>query len=685
MLTRLRKRKLSDAMQFPNKKRKVHIEEDSGSGSVTGSEEGSGSGSGSDSEEEFELASDTEDTNPFVSAIMNKLANLDLDYPLLNNILKKESKEHRSYNYKPLFKKLRDLKKGKCDIYLSDILSLKIDDTTMFTLISRFTEIQSLGSKNPIRKNYLIESLNKDVLFYKNSAVADVLSFNVTPNDITSLKCIPPYKKRELLKKLIYINNIESPIKFILQDTLKQQIKVYKELNGNNTPVDYSIESIAKLNMHDNDKLKAIDLYVNYSDTIDESIKQHAFNKLDSFVRTNTIGTSISTKDFIGLEKRLENKYNFCSTNLKYKILSLSKKGVPEDIIYTLYKQYKHLLSLNTDSDDFNIKKHQLELQLKLPLENTSKPKLGSSKKHKHYLKNISLAFQKSIYKNFKPKSRILEFICNELTGNKNGNMKLLLVGKPGTGKTKICKCVGKAIGRPVIKISGGSLFDITRLKGNRACWLGSNIGIIASKISEFGTKKIIIIVDEFDKVPSGKIANFWMDILDNEQNTEFIDDHIPEIPIDLSQVIFFFTANDISGIPSPLLDRLDIIRFDDHTFDDKLTIIRDYKLPEAIDASPFDKDDIVYDSNSVRYLINKLSNFGFNSIRNINDHIDTILRRLNFINTTHGLSIPSCKSFYIKDLSFPCYLGKELLDKILCDLVHNSSSAGNVINSIYS
>ncbi|MDD7964882.1 endopeptidase La [Actinomycetospora lemnae] len=184
----------------------------------------------------------------------------------------------------------------------------------------------------------------------------------------------------------------------------------------------------------------------------------------------------------------------------------------------------------------------------------------------------------------------------------------LTLVGPPGTGKTSIGESVARAMGRRFVRMSLGGVRDEAEIRGHRRTYVGALPGRLVRALRDAGTMNPVILLDEVDKVGAdwrGDPSAALLEVLDPAQNHAFRD-HYLDVEIDLSQVVFLATANQLDTIPGPLLDRMEVISFDGYTVEEKVAIARDHLLPRQIRGAGLTVDDVTADESALRLVVSE-------------------------------------------------------------------------------
>ncbi|RKT15938.1 ATP-dependent Lon protease [Streptomyces sp. 1114.5] len=235
-------------------------------------------------------------------------------------------------------------------------------------------------------------------------------------------------------------------------------------------------------------------------------------------------------------------------------------------------------------------------------------------------------------------KDRIVEYLAVRkrradqglgLVGGRRGGAVLALVGPPGVGKTSLGESVARAMGRSFVRVALGGVRDEAEIRGHRRTYVGAQPGRLVRAIKEAGSMNPVVLLDEIDKVGSdyrGDPAAALLEVLDPAQNHTFRD-HYLEVELDLSDVVFLATANVLEAIPEPLLDRMELVRLDGYTEDEKVVIARDHLLPRQLEKAGLGGEQVSVDEEALRRLAGEYTREA--GVRNLERSIARVLRKI--------------------------------------------------------
>src|SRR5699024_545640 len=271
-----------------------------------------------------------------------------------------------------------------------------------------------------------------------------------------------------------------------------------------------------------------------------------------------------------------------------------ASKEVKEKVL----EEIKRFRSVGSNSSESAVVRGYIETLLAMPWDKMSRDNQNIEK-----AKEI---LQADHYGLEKVKERILEFLAVRALTRKGESPILCLIGPPGTGKTSIARSVARALNKKYVRICLGGVRDEAEIRGHRRTYVGAMPGRIASGLKQAGVKNPLMLLDEIDKVSSdykGDTSSALLEVLDSEQNNKFTDHYI-EIPLDLSEVLFIATANDVQTIPRPLLDRMEIIEITSYTENEKYHIAREHLIPKQMKAHGLKEDQLTISKEALEEII---------------------------------------------------------------------------------
>ncbi len=276
----------------------------------------------------------------------------------------------------------------------------------------------------------------------------------------------------------------------------------------------------------------------------------------------------------------------------------LEKLNASKEVKSKINKEIKRFEYLSGSSSESAVERTYLETVLDLPWDTMSEDNTD--------LEEAEKILKEDHYGLTKVKERILEYLAVRQLRGEAGSPIICLVGPPGTGKTSIARSMARAMNRKYVRICLGGVRDEAEIRGHRKTYVGAMPGRIVTAVRQAGVKNPLILLDEIDKMSrdhKGDTASAMLEVLDSEQNEHF-QDHYIEIPMDLSQVVFIATANDIQTIDGPLRDRMEIIEVTSYTTNEKQHIAKEHLVKKQLKEHGIAKKQLSFTDKALEKMI---------------------------------------------------------------------------------
>ena len=310
-------------------------------------------------------------------------------------------------------------------------------------------------------------------------------------------------------------------------------------------------------------------------------------------------------------------------------------------------KEIERFKNAGNNSAESSVIRGYIETLLELPWDKESRDNMD--------LSNAREILEEDHYGLEKVKERVLEFLAVRALTKKGDSPIICLVGPPGTGKTSIARSIARALNKKYVRICLGGVRDEAEIRGHRRTYIGAMPGRIVNGMKQAGVKNPLMLLDEIDKVSSdykGDTSSALLEVLDSEQNNKFRD-HYVELPIDLSEVLFLATANDVQTIPRPLLDRMELNEVSSYTENEKLHIAKEHLLEKQIEKNGLTDYDFSISDKAMKKLISSYTREA--GVRNLERKIGEICRK-----AAREFLEDGKESIRVTETGLKSYLGKE-------------------------
>ena len=326
---------------------------------------------------------------------------------------------------------------------------------------------------------------------------------------------------------------------------------------------------------------------------------------------------------------------------------NLEKLDADESVKERIQKEIARFKNVANNPSEGSVVRGYIETLLDLPWNKKSEDNTD--------LKNAEQILNEDHYGLEKVKERVLEFLAVRGLTNGGESPIICLVGPPGTGKTSIARSVARALDKKYVRICLGGVKDEAEIRGHRRTYVGAMPGRLIQGIRQAGVKNPLMLLDEIDKMSSdykGDPSSAMLEVLDSEQNSKFID-HYVDMPVDLSEVLFIATANDVHTIPRPLLDRMELIEVSSYTENEKMHIAKEHLLEKQKERNGLGTEQLTVSDEALHQIISGYTREA--GVRNLERKLGELCRK-----AAKEIYEGNCMEVHVEKEDLEHYLGKE-------------------------
>ena len=448
-------------------------------------------------------------------------------------------------------------------------------------------EIVSINNNNDFLSAFVISTKEYDYNEVEASALRRVLY-----RKLDEYIDISPYMSNTVIGRITEVKNISKLSDIIVSELPLEYNEVLKYVsitNPMNRIREITLDLSKEIETEDNLKVK-----------LEEEQKEYMLREKIKLIKEELGEVDLKDADI----DKIRNKMN--------------SLDLPESIIKRLNEEIDRYSLTSSASPEVTTIRTYIDWLLCLPWNKLSKDNTD--------VKKITEVLNNSHFGLESVKKRIIEYIAVKKKTNTSNSPIICLVGPPGVGKTSLASSIAKALNKDFVKVSLGGINDEAEILGHRRTYVGASPGKIIQQMKKANTSNPVFLIDEVDKLTKdykGDPASALLEILDKEQNDKFCDNYIEE-EFDLSNVMFILTANNIGGIPAPLLDRLEIIELSSYTIYEKLNIAKYHLIPDLLNE--YKVKNIKFTDSAIQKIITYYTKEA--GARDLYRQIDSIIRK---------------------------------------------------------